>query len=146
MIVLVCHAPHCNAEATESVNHPGVRWLLCADHADAERALAVAFSVVARDTRPNPGCRFPGCHRAHHGRGLCSRHYHRARRRGLLPISTTRREQARAALRSVPGTPPDLTATLADQPAWIRQLAASCCTDAWARVRQELHNIAGVPL
>ncbi len=146
MLVLVCHAPHCNAEATDTVSHPGVRWLLCADHADAERALAVTFERVARDTRPIPGCRFPGCLAPRHGRGLCSRHYHLARRRGLLPISNTRREQARAALRSVPGTPPDLTATLIGQPAWIRRLAESCCTDAWARVRQELHDIAGVAL
>ncbi len=154
MVTLVCGHPHCNAEATDEVVYPRVRWHLCPRHADIEHALVAAL----RSPRPadGEGCGIPGCCAPVRSRGLCRSHYDRAWRRGLLDASKhdrrctadERREQAALALRTLPGVTPELAlpVQLADQPAWVQTAVRRRLTDAWAGVRQELHRIAGVPL
>lgn len=145
MLSLVCHHPHCNAEATERIAHPRVTWLLCAHHAEAEHRLTAALLTDANA----PGCRVPGCTRPRHSRGWCSPHYQQALRRGLREPDSARplrRDEARAALQALPRVPPLFSLPASEHPAWIRRSLARHSTDAWAQLRQELHRIAELPL
>ena len=146
MLVLVCDHPHCSGEATDEVVHPSVRWLLCPGHADAERVRAGALRAVLRQGHRGGFCLLSDCARRHHARGLCCRHYHQARRRGLLPDRLQRRAEARLALVRLPGTPPTFSFPLSDQPVWVQRAANRSGAAAWAAFRQELHRVAGVPL
>ncbi len=140
MLTLVCGHPHCNAEATDEVVYPRVRWFLCTDHADIERAFVAQFRNTARSDATT--CRMPGCLAPLHAIGLCNPHYQRVRRRGLTP--DVRRREAAVALRTLPGTPP--TPDLSSQPAWVQTAVRRRLTDAWAGLRQELHHVAGISL
>ncbi len=141
MLVLLCDHPRCHAEATDTVTHPGMRWVLCVDHADAERALAASLRATTPCTHAS--CLVAECGRPRMARGLCSAHYQRARRRGLLP--SIRPRQAAAALKALPSTPPTI-AHLSRQPSWVRHLVETHHADAWARIRQTLHRVAELPL
>ncbi len=153
MLTLVCSHPHCNAEATDEVALPRVRWLLCAHHAGIERAFSAAIHN-ASTKRGATVCELPGCGGVVRARGLCRSHYDRAWRRGLLDpperdrrrAADERREQAAIALRTLPGIPPELALStpLAAQPPWVQ--TAVRITDAWAGLRQELHRVAEIPL